>query len=49
VILAIFESPVTAITSQRYHPAPAADCSIVGVNQTGRSNESRSCSTVAPT
>ena len=35
------------MTSQRYHAAPASDCSIVGVNQTGRSSERRSCSSVA--
>ena len=48
-ILATFLSPLTAMTSQRYHAAPASDCSIVGVNHTGRSSERRSCSSVAPT
>ena len=37
------------MTSQRYHAAPASDCSMVGVNHTGRSSERRSCSSVAPT
>ena len=36
-ILATCWSPLTAMTSQRYHAAPASDCSMVGVNHTGRS------------